>query len=473
MRWPNRSLTLQLGALFACVAVTVFSAVGFYLYQALALQLLERDDAELVDRLAQVRHLLEETPNLTLIHSDPHRFLDAVDRRHGLLLVVRGSDGRVLMQNSDDPVLIRPEGRLPAGAIISEAMVQTAQLANGVPIRVISAMGQVGDTGASVRIMIARTAADRAVVLAAYRLKVLSAAIVGAALTALLGFWLVRQGLRRVKALAQQAREVTAHNLTARLDGALAPEELRTLATSFNEVFDRLEYSFNNLSQFADDLAHDLRTPLNNLMIQTEVMLSQPREPEEYQNLLASNYEEVGRLARMVESMLFLARADHDQIALATERLDARTELERIAEYFEGPASDAGVSFDITASGYVLADVHLLRRAVSNLVANAVRYTPRKGVISMEAIQSTDGTTISVSNPGAGIYEEHLPRLFDRFYRSDKSRSSTSSSAGLGLAIVKSIMLLHGGSASVTSTRHGATRFSLRFPTSSGADKQT
>jgi two-component system heavy metal sensor histidine kinase CusS len=266
---------------------------------------------------------------------------------------------------------------------------------------------------------------------------------------------------------------VTAHNLTVRLDAAAAPEELRMLAKSFNEVLDRLEYSFNNLSQFADDLAHDLRTPLNNLMIQTEVMLSQPREPDEYQNLLASNFEEVGRLARMVESMLFLARADHDQIALATERLDARAELERIADYFEGPASEAGVAFDIRATGYVQADAHLLRRAVSNLVANAVRYTPRNGVISMEAVQGAEGTTISVSNPGAGIDEEHLPRLFDRFYRSDKSRSSTSSSAGLGLAIVKSIMLLHGGSASVTSARQGATRFALRFPTSRRADKQT
>jgi len=163
--------------------------------------------------------------------------------------------------------------------------------------------------------------------------------------------------------------------------------------------------------------------------------------------------------------MLFLARADHDQIALSTERLDAAEQLAVIAEYFEGVASEANVSFEINATGVVWADANLLRRAVNNLVANAVRYTPAGGVIGLEAVQGAEGVTISVANPGAGIGAEHLPRLFDRFYRSDASRSSESSSAGLGLAIVKSIMALHGGMASATSERHGMTRFSLFFPT--------
>jgi len=193
-------------------------------------------------------------------------------------------------------------------------------------------------------------------------------------------------------------------------------------------------------------------------------VFSQPRDSEEYQNLLSSNYEEFGRLARMVESMLFLARADHDQITVGTELLDVKRELEMVAEYFDGVMSDANIALEINAVGEVWADAHLLRRAVNNLVANAVRYTPSGGVISLTAAQVADGVTISVTNPGAGIEPAHLPRLFDRFYRSDPSRSSKSSSAGLGLAIVKSIMALHGGAASVTSERHGLTRFSLWFP---------
>ncbi|CDG83815.1 heavy metal sensor histidine kinase [Janthinobacterium agaricidamnosum] len=464
MSKAGRSLTAQLGALFACVAVVVFSIVGFYLYQALVIQLQEHDDADLVDRVLHIRHLLEETPDLESIRAEPHRFLDAVDLRRGLLLVIERQDGRLLMRNTEQRPLRHARSSLAAGAQLSTADVRPAALANGDRLRLISAMGLVGASGVAVRVTLARTADDRAAVLAAYRMKVLAAAFAGAALTALFGFLLSRQGLRRVRDLAAQARQVSAHNLEMRLNAALAPAELRVLADSFNEVLDRLQSSFNNLSQFADDLAHDLRTPLNNLMVQTEVALSQPRESEEYQHLLSSNYEEFGRLARMVESMLFLARADHDQIALSTEALDAATELARIAEYFEGPASEAGVAFEIAATGEVLADAHLLRRAVGNLVANAVRYTPRGAVISLAALQHAAGTTIVVSNPGPGIDALHLPRLFDRFYRSDQSRSTKSSSAGLGLAIVKSIMALHGGSAGVSSTPGGVTSFSLLFP---------
>ncbi len=465
MRRRSHSLTAQLGVLFATVAVIVFSAVGFYLYQALALQLQDRDDVDLVERMLQIRHLLEETSTTESIRLDPHRFLDAVDLRRGLLLVIEDSSGRALVHNTAERRFAQGGFVIPADAVPSTADTRPGALADGANLRVISASGRIGAGDQLVRVSLARTADERLAVLRAYRLKVWAAAIAGAVLTAALGYLLARHGLSRVKALAGQARQVTAHNLEMRLDADAAPAELRLLADSFNAVLDRLQSSFNNLSQFADDLAHDLRTPLNNLMIQTEVAFSQPRESEEYQRLLSSNYEEFGRLARMVESMLFLARADHDQIALSTERLDAAEQLAVIAEYFEGVASEANVSFEINATGVVWADANLLRRAVNNLVANAVRYTPAGGVIGLEAVQGAEGVTISVANPGAGIGAEHLPRLFDRFYRSDASRSSESSSAGLGLAIVKSIMALHGGMASATSERHGMTRFSLFFPT--------
>ena len=422
----------------------------------------------LVGRVLQIRHLLQETSDLESIRTEPHRFLDAVDPRQGLLLVMQTQDGRPLVQNTEERSLVPDGAKLAVDIAPSPADTKPVELANGVRLRVIAAQGRVGSTSTVVTIAVARTADDRAAVLSAYGKKVMTAAFAGAALTALLGFLLVRQGLDRVRAFATQAQQVTAHNLEMRLSVDSAPRELRGLADSFNEVLDRLQGSFNNLSQFADDLAHDLRTPLNNLMVQTEVALSQPRDSEEYQNLLSSNYDEFNRLARMVESMLFLARADHDQIALTTGRLDIATELARIADYFEGPALEAGISFDVTATGTVLADAHLLRRAVSNLVANAVRYTPRGGVIAMAANQKADGVVISVTNPGPGIEAEHLPRLFDRFYRSDRSRSSQSLSAGLGLAIVKSIVSLHGGLASVESERGGLTQFSLFFPEPAG-----
>lgn len=464
MKRLTGSLTAQLGAFFATVAAIVFSVVGFYLYHALTVQLQERDDADLIERVLQIRHLLEDTSSLASIRIDPHRFHDAVDRRHGLLLVMQSEDGQVLAQNTSERAFTQPGEDVPWNTILTTANMRTMVLANGKTIRTVTAYGVVGRNGKMVRISLARTSDDLQMVLTTYRFKVWAAAITGAILTAVLGYLLALKGLTRVHSLAKQAELITANNLEMRLSVESTPAELRILADSFNEVLDRLQGSFNNLSQFADDLAHDLRTPLNNLMVQTEVAFSQPRTVEEYQNLLASNYEEFGRLARMVESMLFLARADHDQISLSTMMLDTADELTKITEYFEGPASEADIQFKITARGKVLADAHLLRRAISNLVANAIRYAPKNGTISLTAIQGGDGTTISVSNPGSGIDAEHLPKLFVRFYRSDKSRSSKSSSAGLGLAIVKSIMTLHGGSATVQSQPGRSTRFELFFP---------
>jgi two-component system heavy metal sensor histidine kinase CusS len=180
--------------------------------------------------------------------------------------------------------------------------------------------------------------------------------------------------------------------------------------------------------------------------------------------LLGSGLEEYERLTRMVESMLFLARADNAQVALGRSALDGKEELQRIAEYFEGIAEDVGVRLDVEGSATVNADPALFRRAVNNLVSNAIRYTPSGGTVSLHVEQKPTSTLISVSNPGQGIDAEHLPRLFDRFYRVDEARSQSASSTGLGLAIVASIMKLHGGQAMVSSTPNEMTTFTLLFP---------
>lgn len=458
----KRSLTMQLGALFAAIAVVVFAAVGIVLYQALARQLQERDDADLIDRISLIRHLLDETATATDVGKTPHQFLDAVDIHGGYLLVIETIDGRPLLRNvGQRKFTVAAKAVATTRAPTPNDVIGENEVGGG-GLRILTALGEAAD-GSVVRIVLARTPYDRSALLAAYRLKVMTAVIGGAILTALMGFLLVKRGLRQVWRLADQARNVTAHNLAVRLDAATAPAELLVLADAFNAVLDRLQKSFEHLSQFSADLAHDMRTPLNNLMVQTQVALSQPRSNEEYQNLLSSNHEEFERLARMVESMLFLARADHEEILLSTERLDANKALEQIAEYFEAPAAEAGIGIKVRASGTVLADLHLLRRAVNNLVANAVRYTPKGGTIRLEASAAGGGMCIVVINPGVGISAADLPRLFDRFYRADSSRSGAARSAGLGLAIVRSIMTLHRGRVSASSEQ-GLTRFELFFP---------
>jgi two-component system heavy metal sensor histidine kinase CusS len=307
-----------------------------------------------------------------------------------------------------------------------------------------------------------------------YQARIVEWTLAGAAVAALLGLLLSRAGLLPLRSIAAEAAAITVNRLQTRLDAKSAPRELQDLVTSINGMLDRIEDSFQRLSQFSADVAHDLRTPISNLLGQTQVTLAKPRTAEEYQSLLASNVEEFERLARMVENMLFLARADNAQVALRKEGFDVRTELSRIAEYFHGMAEESGVAIrtDNGVAGATSADGRLelsadpilFRRAVHNLLANAIRYTPAGGTVELDSRRNGRDVTVSVRNPGVGIAAEHLPHLFDRFYRTDRARSDSASSAGLGLAIVQSIARLHGGRVEVESRSGGMTLFRLVLP---------
>jgi two-component system heavy metal sensor histidine kinase CusS len=249
------------------------------------------------------------------------------------------------------------------------------------------------------------------------------------------------------------------------MPAAELPAELRALAVAFNAMLDRLEEGVQRLSGFAADLAHDLRTPVNALMMQTQVALARERTADEYQALLASNLEEYERLACMIENTLFLARADNAQLALARSTVDVRAELEHIREYFDMLAEDKGIRFGLDDVGelHVHADPVLLRRAVNNLVSNAIAHTPPGGVVSLGAARDGEWITLSVQNSGDGIAPEHLGRVFERYYRADAARGA-GRSAGRGLTIVGAIKRLHGGTADVDSVPAVRTVFRLRFP---------
>jgi two-component system, OmpR family, heavy metal sensor histidine kinase CusS len=468
MRLPGpTSLTTRLGILFALIATLTFAGVGTYLYRSLASQLEAHDDVELIGKVGLIRHFLLETASEQEIRDDPHRFVDVAAGHQGLIIILKSSDGAVLMQNHTDHGALSTLPVTPVNQIPGKASLGRWTLNPTLSARTVSAWGLLGDSRQQVQIIVARTSTDRMALLGAYRNKVFAAVFLGALLAALFGYAMVRQGLRPVRAMAKQAQSITAQRLEMRLDVAAAPSELQTLVLAFNAMLDRLHRSFQRLSQFSADLAHDLRTPINNLVVQTQVALSQPRALDEYQSLLVSNLEEYERLARMVENMLFLARADHANVVLHKQRLDTGNELQRIADYFEGVADDAQVRLTVNANGTLEADPILFRRAVNNLVANAIRHTPPGGVISLVTQPLEQGIAVAVTNPGIGIPPEHVPKVFDRFYRVDNARSDSASSTGLGLAIVQSIMMLHGGRAEVESEPDLLTTFRLVFPSSS------
>lgn len=466
MKLPHpATLTARLALLFTAATFFTFAAVGGYLYRSLATQLELRDDHELIGKIEQFRHILLETATLQAIRNDQHRFIDAAAGHDGLIVMLKSADGQVLIRNQSGTHGVPDISIVPASEKPDLQSLTLWTLSPGQSARAVSAWGKLGNSKEQVQIIVARVSSDRMALLETYRREVLGAMLIGAILAAFLGYVVVRSALRPVKAIARQARSITAQRLEQRLDASAVPTELQALVQSFNAVLDRLQDSFQRLSQFSADLAHDLRTPLYNLTMQTEVALSQRRSDDEYQTLLSSSLEEYERLARMVDTMLFLARADNAQVALTKQQLDVADELQRIADYFEGIADDAEVQFAVQGMGTISADAALFRRAVNNLVANAIRYTPRGAVIRLSVEQLADATVIHVTNPGSGISAEHISRIFDRFYRADEARSQSASAAGLGLAIVQSIMKLHGGRAEADSVPHGETVFRLVFPT--------
>lgn len=459
------SLTQRLTLLFAAVTTLVFAATGFYLDQALTRQLELRNDAELIGKLLHLRHLLTEVPDTNAIRTDPHRFHDVAIGAEGLRLRILDEDGRIAAGVGEVP-------DLPVSATVSAAEMPTPDaildwhMNKGGHGRLLTAWSSLGTSaqGPRVLVVLARESPEHMTLLQNYRSKLVIGLCCGVAVMALLGFAVVRRGLAPLGRITTAAGDITPNRLNQRLDIDQAPAEIADLARAFNHMLNRLQEGYERLSQFSADLAHDLRTPIGNLMVTSQVVLAQPRPVEEYQALLASNLEEYERLARMAESMLFLARADNAQIALRRADLDMERELRRIAEYFEGVAEEAGVTLAVNAAGILNADPVLVNRALSNLIANAIRHTPRGAIVRIMAQSGIGGEyRIVVANPGAGIAPEHLGRIFDRFYRADRARAGSGAASGLGLAIVKAIMNLHGGEVHAESTENEETRIELRF----------
>jgi two-component system heavy metal sensor histidine kinase CusS len=464
------SLTARVALLLAAVAAATFLAAGAYLYRTLAAQMHYRDDVELINKATQIRRIVAGMASPQAIARDQRPLVETLSGHNDFMLRVRGADGERLLQTS---VTSRPLPKI--ASVPAQQVLSLDDIRDWVPEqgsgRMVSAMGLAG--GQAVEITLARERSDRLRILKRYAADLLLVLACGAALAALLGYAIVRHSMRSLRSLIGKANDINTSRLNARLSVRDAPAELREMGEAFNAMLDRLEDGVQRLSGFAADLAHDLRTPVNTLMVETQVALSRPRTVEEYQLLLASNSEEYERLARMIENTLFLARVDNAQLALQRETLDLRAELLRIHDYFEMLADDAGVRLSVDAPALELqADPVLLQRAVSNLVSNAIRYTPAGGEVRLAARKAEHATgqdaaqaiEIAVSNTGPGIAPEHLARIFDRYYRADAARSSQAYSAGLGLSIVRAIMTLHGGGVRVDSVPGAMTVFHLRFP---------
>ncbi|WP_343654878.1 heavy metal sensor histidine kinase [Cupriavidus sp.] len=461
-----RSLTARLAVAFALIAGCAFAGVGVYLYRALATQIIERDDSELLRKAVRARAKLAELPaaDVQAGRWQEIRGIVAGNEEFGLRLLA--ADGVLLTQAGAQL------GNMPAMAAIdadtppSAAAIQSWETPAAIPARGLAMQARVG-TGAdarTVRAEIHQVAASRVVLLRDYRLKLCIAVCLGALGAGLLGYAALHAGMAPLRRIAAGTASVTFASGVLPVDPSRLPAELDELASALQRMIDRLRERYERLSQFSADLAHDFRTPIGNLLGQTQVALSSERSVEEYQALLASNVEEYERLSRMIENMLFLARADNARVAMHRAELDLKTELARQADYFELLADAHGIAIQVDAQGTLYADATLFRRALGNLLSNAVHHSPESAVIALRSRQEAGTVVIEVANHGPGIAPEHLPRLFDRFFRGDPARANSGESSGIGLAIVKTIMELHQGVVQVESVPDGLTTFRLVFP---------
>lgn len=287
-------------------------------------------------------------------------------------------------------------------------------------------------------------------------------AAAGSILISIGAFVLVRRGLSPIQRLAEQAQALTAHR-PGKLDGQSHPVELKPLVDQFNALLGRLQRSYERLSTFNADLAHEMGTPLATLIGGTEIALRRPRPVQELRDLLESNLEELNRLARIVKDMLLLASADHGAHAQRRETVNLAALAQRVVELQEAILAVRAQNVQIDGAAMASVEPGLIEQAISNLLANASRYAPVGSKIEIEIGDAGgDYLQIIVCNSGEPIPDATLDRMFDRFYRADTARTHAAVHHGLGLAIVAAIAQLHGGEPFAESSK-GKTRVGFRL----------
>lgn len=462
------SIALRMTAWYVLSAFALIIIATGSLYWVLVNGMYREDVHDLRDNLENASLLLSASSAQHGV-SFPLETLRARGQRPDIYVRVLDSNGQVLIET---PGLSR---RLPAP---SEADLAVIPSGGGESHQILSRQGEPFLTliapiaGSQPRFL--EVAMDRAhdeFLLARYRERlwlVLGASLV---LCAVVGYLIARGGMRPIKGISQTAERIRATTLHERIATDGLPEELRGLAETFNSMLDRLEESFAHISQFSDDVAHELRTPINNLRGEIEVALGKTRSVEEYRDVLGSCFEECTRIARLIRTLLFLARADTAADALQREPIDLGEELAKVVEFYEAAAGERGVALRVVNASGVRAELDrtLFQQAIGNLISNAVAHTPSGGSVELAASLSGHEVQVIVTDTGCGIPPEHLPHVFERFYRIEQSRTGSQQNAGLGLAVVKSIVNRHGGRVEIESRVGEGTRVELIVPSSGAA----
>jgi two-component system heavy metal sensor histidine kinase CusS len=456
------SLATRLTLLFAVAAAIVFPVFGWIIIGEMEDHFEEGDTAELkiiadavYDALANIRVPADLAPV-------ERRFDDILIGHHSASLYITRSNGELVYTSGHHPdlSLLDPSDAKPVDGDTVQLLTE-----GGETYRVlVRRIGGAGSTLTDVHTLVIATPIDyHLTFLAEFRRTLWLMVAIGVVIMGAMGWVAVRQGHAPLREIVSRMRLVSATDGAEAIPPQSVPRELSDLASSFNEMTRRVDESFRRLAHFNADIAHELRTPVTNLMTQTQVSLSRARTVEEYREILYSNMEEYERMAQMIGDMLFLAQQDAGSGRRDVAPVDLAAEVRGLFDYYDGWAEEHGVTLALEGRARVTGDRLLLQRALGNLLSNAIRHTPAGASVQVRLRSANDLATIEVENPGTPIPAEDQPKIFDRFFRVDPSRQRRGEGAGLGLSIVRSIVEVHGGTVKVASDRRG-TRFTVTLP---------
>jgi two-component system heavy metal sensor histidine kinase CusS len=466
-------MVFRLSAAYAVITITLLSLFGAFLYWSLKESLEVSARNTLADKISVMRQILRERPNDQEALEEEVQWESTARSRSVYYSRLLQGNGTLVIQSVGAQDLIPELSLCPSPATEDRAIGETREFHREPERTLLISSAWITSDGAGQSTVdkpqrfiytVALDTTTEQNILHDYRDKLMLVLIGGSVVSAIAGTYVARRGIRPIKEISAAAHRITANALAERVGSMAWPCELASLAAEFDAMLQRLEDSFRRLSQFSADIAHELRTPINNLMGEAEVALRRERSSREYASVIASSLEEYHRLAELIDSLLFLARAENADLSLQKSWFLIADELAQLLSYHELQATESEVTLSFSGDARLFADSTLFRRAISNVVANALKHTPPAGNVSVEVCPVRDAAKILIKDDGVGIPAEHLPRLFDRFYRVDASRATAMAGTGLGLAIVKTIVELHGGSITIESELGKGTLVTLVFP---------
>ncbi|MFT6984375.1 MAG: two-component system heavy metal sensor histidine kinase CusS [Psychromonas sp.] len=448
----RRSLTLRLTCFFSIATMIVITGLSWFINNAVENHFIDQDRILLNNKT----HVVKSVILAGNFNNDFSKIANEVDKHNGLIVNIKNPQTTVYSSGG----IQFPSDTLLAKQLKQDDLFQWQDNQNLYRGKQFDLT--LGDAEHSLLIVtIAININHHQQFLISFEKTLVKFIVLSGLLSGVFGWFVTRQGLRPLEILKEHARLVSMKDIEQRMPVEKLPIEIAGLSITLNNMLERLEHAFNRLSDFSSDIAHELRTPVNNLMTQTQVCLSQPRTVDECLAILVSNSEEFERLARMISDMLFLAKSDNELILVSAEDIALEQEIANLFEFYDALAEEREIKLKSQGQATIKGDRLMLRRAFSNLISNAMRHSLAGSDITISISTVKDIVTVAIENYGDTISPDDVPHLFDRFYRADKSRTHNKhEGVGLGLAITQSIAKMHGGDVRVCSA-NGRTLFSF------------